>query len=168
MKHYTTQKKFNKSMTQGQRGELIIATFLDTKGYKIITLNKSKSVSDLRKWDIKAELNKEIFLFEVKTDMWEYYNNKTTDNMFLEYKCGGKPSGIEATDADYYIYYYPHLEKAYIMEVGPLKDWLLTKKEYITSGGDSNAAWGYLIKRDMVERKPFTIIAENISFGLWI
>jgi hypothetical protein len=166
---YTTQKKFNKSLLQGSKGEQIIGGQLHIHwGLNDIKYNLSKTISILKGWDIKGKINAKSYYFEVKTDLFEYYKKRKTDNMFLEITCNGKASGIEATKSDYFIYYYPEHEVAYIMYVKTLKNWLETNwKTHMSSGGDSNVSFGYLISRFDIERSRLFDKIEHIPQQLF-
>jgi hypothetical protein len=52
------------------------------------------------KYDIRARIKGKEYTFEVKED----FIGERTGNVGLEYSCRGKPSGIETSQADYYIY----------------------------------------------------------------
>ena len=86
---------------------------------------------------------------EVKSErhIWEI-----TGNHFLEYESYGKPSGIAATEADYWVLMLvKEIEgidipvMTYIIPIDVMKDlgrkYLHTK----TMGGDDNMSWGVLV-----------------------
>lgn len=176
---YTTTALFNASLSQGAKGEYIMASYLRLLGYRNIKKNTSKVLSLLKEWDLKADMFFDTIYFEIKTDLYEYYNGKITNNMFIETRCGGKPSGIDTSLSDFLIYYYPEHEVAYSMRISDLRRYLAeTSKHLLSSGGDSGAAWGYLINRFDLEtgfskwlglnnEKSFFII-EGIPNNLFI
>jgi len=170
---YTTKEKFNKSMSQGDLGERVIAMVLNNKkGLNKIQFNRPSvfiNVKQLRKWDLRGYIDGEIHSFEIKTDCYEFYNGDT-GNMFIEIKCNGKASGIEVSTADYLVYYYPYNEEVYVMYIKTLKKWLENWKTHLTYGGDSGVALGYLMKRDDIKQsglfQVWTDIPKEIFIGL--
>lgn len=79
---------------------------------------------------------------------------RKTGNIFIEYECFGKPSGIATTKSDYWVVGIESkngdVEVAILMSVSWLKDkcrslWHTNKN---VSGGDDNAAKGILISMD--------------------
>jgi len=103
----SNKEKFLIDLTNGNHGEVIVANYLkQKKGYKILNYNNDMD------YDVKVELKGKELLLEIKTDMYEYYN-ETTNNMFIEMKCGGHNSGIKGTKADIFMYYFPDHEIVY-------------------------------------------------------
>lgn len=108
-------KKFRDDLSQGNIGERIIAKWLKSKGYNILSFN------DNMDWDIMVEKDGFKKTIEIKTDRWEYFNDKITDNMFLETRCNGKNSGILGSKADYFIYFYPDHELVYLIRMDEIR-----------------------------------------------
>lgn len=52
------------------------------------------------KYDILARIKGTEYTFEIKEDFMSW----KTGNVALEFECRGKPSGINTTEADFYIY----------------------------------------------------------------
>lgn len=76
--------------------------------------------------------------YEVKSDRM----SATTGNMFLEYECNQRPSGIAVSTADYWFYYVVKAqEDVYKIPVPVLK--AMTGRS--VSGGDGYRSRGYLI-----------------------
>lgn len=162
--NYTTTEKFNKSLTQGMLGEKIMSCYMNVLyGLKDIKFNDSDDLKTLRKYDFGGYINGVWTTYEVKTDLYEYHKNIKTDNMFIEFKCNGKVSGIRASKADYLLYYYPIHEIVYIMKKNVLIDYLDKNwKTHISTGGDSKVAIGYLVNRYDVEASGLFKIINNI------
>ena len=87
---------------------------------------------------IVSILDKDKTKLEVKTerDWWQ-----KSGNMCIEVECYGKPSGIMATEADYWVHILAHGDKDFvrmIFDTSTIKK--LTKKymKNIRSGGDGN------------------------------
>ena len=105
-------EKFKSDLNQGEMGERVIANFILLKRpiKKIEFMGKGKD------WDFRCEdINGKVITFEVKTDRYEHIKGITTGNMFIEISCNKIPSGINASKADYFVYYYPDLEIFYLM-----------------------------------------------------
>jgi hypothetical protein len=86
--------------------------------------------------------NKKI---EVKSekDMWQ-----KTGNICIEYQSWGKPSGIEATESDYWFHNLCIGEEEYctlVFETSVLRKIIKANKFRSVSGGDNNASRMYLI-----------------------
>jgi len=138
-----SKEKFYKDLKEGEIGERIVAEFLKTKGYEIIEYNK-----DI-KWDVMVRKNGVYQTLEIKTDRWEYFN-WVTNNMFIETYCNNKPSGISATSADWFIYFFPDWEIAYSIKVKDLRQLMNERGDIfrITKrAGDNGLVTGRLINR---------------------
>lgn len=61
---------------------------------------KISDFNDTNSHDITGTIGNKTFTFEVKED----FQCGDTGNIAVEYSCRGKPSGIETTKAQYYIY----------------------------------------------------------------
>jgi len=81
---------------------------------------------------------------EVKTDRMTH----KTGNVFIEYACRHKPSGIATTTANYWYFKFDKMGVALVFEVDKLKD-ICRKfyfdKEYMRDGGDNNLSKGFLV-----------------------
>jgi hypothetical protein len=81
--------------------------------------------------------------YEVKSDRCAY----RTGNLFVEYECGGKPSGLSSTSAEFWVYFVvkPSGEHdVYLIPIADLK--AKTKGAPKVSDGDGNRVRGWLIK----------------------
>jgi len=139
--------KFLNDLKDGEVGEKIVANYLiENHGYKLIEFNKDKRYDLLL---LKEVSNKEV-KFEIKTDRWEYFNYKT-NNMFIELECNGKVSGVKATEAKWFVYYFPEQEVAYIMltsKLLELSNWIGSRR---ANSGDGGKVIGNVIKRDFID-----------------
>ena len=144
---------FRKDIIEGEAGEDYIIDFL-TKGWKGTLLQKKKDYT----WDFKIDFeNSGVQTFESKTDVYcipfsnvngKVIKGRDTGNIFIEFSCRGKDSGIRATEADWFVYYFKFLGELWIIKVDDLKK-LIDKNNFkIGVGGDpgSNSS-GYLIPR---------------------
>lgn len=116
----TETQIFEDDLVTGQAGERAIANFLQDKlGWDWIYFNESSDKQVLKEFDFYMYDGHHKSV-EVKTDRYETYHGKT-DNMVIEYSCNDKPSGINATKADVFVYYYPDHETAYIIDTDKLR-----------------------------------------------
>lgn len=97
---------------------------------------------------------------ECKTD--EY--TKDTGNMFIEFECGGKPSGITATKADIWANYFLINGEVWTIRRIDLIHLLNTNNFPRVKGGDvtdkhkTGKTMGHLITNREAHRQHFTII----------
>ena len=119
-------------------------------------MNLTPSKKDRKKFDIdlaygkvREDLIKEMLQdkkIEVKSerDVW-----KRTGNIAIEYQCYGKPSGINATEADYWFHNLCVGEDVYatlVFKTENLKKILDSLERKVSvNGGDHNASRMYLI-----------------------
>ena len=118
--------------------------------------NLEPSLRDRKKFDIDLQYGKvreqriaemlQDKKIEVKSerDMW-----MRTGNIAIEYECYGKPSGIAATQADYWFHNLcidDHIFCTLVFEVPKLKQ-LIEKLDFkkSVSGGDHNASKMWLV-----------------------
>lgn len=155
--------KWLKDLSQGQLGEKMIS-------YKLKQLNfEIKNFNDNSDYDILTLYKGKEIKFEAKTDLYEFYKNITTNNMFIELLCNGKMSGLNTTKADVFVYYYPQHELLYMIKMDKLREIIkgggLVRS---TQSGDKGKVTGYLINRiEMADQ--FKIIEMKGSrkvFGL--
>lgn len=113
--------------------------------------------------------------FEVKSDKM----TAITGNLCIEYEYKGKPSGINATKADYYIYYVLHTddrtvkgkiigEDVYIIPVDKLRE--IAEDCRSVMGGDGKYSNLYLVNTILVKEyrcgKPFKRPVKTIEDGI--
>lgn len=93
-----------------------------------------------KRFDFKTDKHS----YEVKSDRMGYrYGCRT---WFIEYECNGNKSGINATESDYYFYFFhkPSGEyEVYEIPVNKLKEACKGCREII--GGDGNRVRGYIV-----------------------
>lgn len=156
-------KKFDKDLEQGELGERIIASYFNKKfGLEDIIFK-----GEGKEWDFKGIKQGKEISFEVKTDRWEYLNKHKTYNMFIEFSCSGKPSGILSSKAEHFVYYYPDFEELYIIPMDDLR--LLVIKEDLEKterSGDGGRTQGFLIHRNLFKDK-FKVYKIEKDTSLW-
>lgn len=132
---------FKKDLPVAVETEKEAATLLERLyGAKIIDFCNSN------KYDILAEIQNRKYSFEIKEDFMSW----KTGNVALEFECRGKPSGIEISQADFYIYKI-HGKKGirfYLFKTNSLKK-MVDRKEFfrVVNGGDEGSnSMNYLFK----------------------
>lgn len=135
---------FNDCLKLGKYYELETIKYYTGKGYKhIIDGNYGKKCLEydiiMSKDDIETKI-------EVKSDRMA----KKTGNIYIEYECNKKPSGISSSTSNIYVYYIINDDKdynTYIITTLELKEMIEQKKYFKKiSGGDGWRSKGYLIK----------------------
>jgi hypothetical protein len=138
---------FNRGLVQMDRTSML---YQNLKG-KIMPLNKSNDIKELKKFDIDLSFGQqwekyidEMFsgakTCEVKTerDRWAQ-----TGNICIESQSYGKPSGIEATEADLWVHNLTldnELICSLVFPVDKLKEILPQLPKKSVMGGDNNAS----------------------------
>ena len=111
--------------------------------------DRKKFYIDLAYGKVREDLIKEMLQdkkIEVKSerDVW-----KRTGNIAIEYQCYGKPSGINATEADYWFHNLCVGEDVYatlVFKTENLKKIIDSLERKVSvSGGDHNASRMYLV-----------------------
>jgi hypothetical protein len=97
-------------------------------------------------YDILARIKDTDYKFEVKEDFMSW----KTGNVALEFECRGKPSGIQTSEADFYVYKIHGTNGIhfYLFRTSALKK-MVSEKEYfrVVSGGDKGSnSMNYLFK----------------------
>jgi hypothetical protein len=155
MKTTTRSEQVDKDLTFGKWGELTIIPFLQDL-FKVGTKSISywyssehiyKNKSDLKKWDLRFGVYDTTYFggkdyidkieFEIKTDKYR----EDTGNLVFEKSCGGKKSGVFATEAKYFVYWMPLFKEDnfYIIKTEKLRDLLGEFNTHIISGGDKGS-----------------------------
>lgn len=133
---------FRQDLVLGNKGEKSVRTFLESKDAVYLNDNHDN------KYDLAMEIKGKRVTYEIKTDVF-CTPAKDTGNLFIEYKCRGKASGIEVTKADWFVTYYKHLNEMWFIKTTDLIDLIHNNKfREIVNGGDiGSQTHGYLINR---------------------
>lgn len=156
--------KFNNDLSQGEIGEQVIASYFE----KQFSLSNIEFRGKGKEWDFKGIKGDKEVSFEVKTDRYEYFTKTLTYNMFIEFSCSGKASGIYSSISDHFVYYYPDLEEFYIIPTPELR--LLCLDEGIkqtTMSGDSGLTRGFLVHRNLWKDK-FKVYKIKKDENIWV
>ena len=130
---------FRRDLLEGQQAEILFAEEMINRGHSKPFFNRSKSIKELRGWDLEIVLsNGRLSRFEVKLDKM----SSRTGNLALEFYGRSAPSGINATSADYFVFISG--KEFYIFEVYKLKEMIETGK-YKSLQINNQTAWIYLL-----------------------
>ncbi len=140
MAHYD----FKKDLNEGNKGENLVIEHLKKLGSTLISKNNDN------RFDALIERNGKRIKYEIKTDVF-CKPSFDTGNLFVEVECRGKASGIEVTEAEWFVTYYKHLNEIWYIKTQDLKDLIETnKKNFIfkTFSGDKGSnTKGWLVPR---------------------
>ena len=160
---------FKLDIEDGERGEKIIVNELKSFGYTFVSFNKDNKYDAL----LLNKKNEEV-KFEIKTDVWcipekEIHTpfgivkeSRDSGNLFIEFECRGKDSGIKVTKAKYFVTYFPYLQEAWFILTNKLKK-LINDNELPTTtdaGDEKSGTKGYLINRELY-KEHFKILNVN-------
>lgn len=132
---------FNTDLILGHYYEKKAILYLDYDNYKIID-------GYHKEYDIIISKNGITTKIEVKTDRLAY----KTGNIVIEYEYNNKPSGIETTTADFWIYFVinPNKEECYKFPIEELKN--IVKNCKTVRGGDGYKSKLYIIKKSKLKK----------------
>jgi hypothetical protein len=134
---------FKKDIVVGEKGEQIIREYLESYGAKFISDNKDFN------YDLLMLMpNNEEVPFEIKTDVLCQPHNDT-NNLFIEFECRNKSSGISVSNSKYFVTYYPFLKEVWFIKTNKLLK-LISENDFKTtefSGDGGSNTKGYLIPR---------------------
>lgn len=137
---------FKTDLEIGERAERVLGNYLINNFNYEIEYNKDKDM----KYDLHIKTPLKDFTLELKTDAYEYYKKRFTNNIFIETSCNGKKSGLIGSSADMFAYYFPHLGELYIQKSKKLKQMMeenQDKLHYVTGCGDGGRVNGFLLQR---------------------
>ncbi len=134
---------FRLDLKEGQKGEGDIITFLERKGLTYLHSNNDN------KYDIKMLKNNKEISYEIKTDTW-CDQFKDSGNIFVEFECRDKPSGIEVTEAEWFVTFFKHLGHIWFIKTSVMKQLIETENFRTTnqSGDKGSNTRGYLVPRN--------------------
>lgn len=133
---------FKKDLLLGNEGEDVLRDFLNSKGCKPISKNDDK------RYDLKMLKKGVETTYEIKTD-FKCAPLFDTGNIFIEFECRGKESGIMVTEADWFVTYFKYLNEIWFIKSKKLIQ-LINDNNFPTfsDAGDLNSnTKGYLINR---------------------
>lgn len=151
--------KFNLDLPLGKKGEMVISDLFYQK-YNL----KTTSFNDNNKFDFNCVIKNKNYTVEVKTDVWcipskiikmkfgdVLVEGRDSGNIFIETECRGKLSGINVSQSDIFVYYYPLLKQAWIIKTKKLKK-LIQNNDFEFKennvGDEGSNTKGYVIPRE--------------------
>lgn len=90
------RKSFHRDLAFGQAGEELVIESFSRNGWKVEHRERTARYD----FEMTHERDGDFLLVEVKTEP----SALRWGNVFLEYECRGKPSGILASDSDVYVF----------------------------------------------------------------
>ena len=143
---------FKTDLILGEEGESVVVGYLESRGATLITDNKDN------RFDIKMTYKGVTKHYEIKTDVF-CTPKRDTGNMFIEFECRGKASGVLVSQADWFVTYFPHLNEMWFITTQELKDILNTHYLPMTSqsGDKGSNTRGFLLPRNTY-REHFKVI----------
>jgi hypothetical protein len=134
---------FRKDLIEGEEGEMVVLKDLESMGGKFISDNKNN------KYDLLISKDGEPITYEIKTD-FICSPEKDTGNIFLEYECRGKESGIMVCKAKWFVTYFKHFKQIWYIETKDLINLLETEplRKVGNSGDRGSNTKGYLLPRN--------------------
>jgi len=133
--------KFQEQLNQGHKYELESLKYLDYDTYEHDKQYRKEYDLIIIKGDKRIKI-------EVKSDRMA----SKTGNLAIEYECNKQPSGINATEADYWIYFIVNKdnEECYKIPIEDLRD--LVKNCRKVSGGDGMRSRMYLLNKSKCQK----------------
>lgn len=132
---------FKTDIKLGEKGEEIVLLDLLSMGCEFVSSNRDN------KYDFIVKRDENLISYEVKTDV-TVAPGFDTGNIFVEIECRNKKSGIEVTEADWFVNYLVFFGEIWYIKTSKLKELILSGNFPIGIGGDTNSkSTGYLINR---------------------
>jgi|APCry1669189534_1035231.scaffolds.fasta_scaffold19799_3 hypothetical protein len=133
---------FKKDLELSSVGELKVKEFLESKGCIYQASNNDN------KFDLKMTKNNKDTTYEIKTD-FKCAPLFDTGNLFIEYECRNRPSGISVTQADWFVTYFLYLDELWFIKSEDLKKLIFDNNfpVFIDAGDINSETKGYLINR---------------------
>lgn len=150
---------FKLDLITGNYGEDRVVEWLVAHGAEEIEENHDN------KYDRKLKYKNQIITYEIKTDVF-CAPISDTGNMFIEFECRGKLSGIAVTEAKWFVTIYWFLNQIWFIETDKLKKLIKENNFPVTdNSGDVNSnTKGYLIKRKDF-KKHFKIVCPITKYS---
>lgn len=132
---------FKKDLEFGKKYEKIAVEYLEYDNIKFME-------GRFKEYDFIIEKDNIKKYIEVKSDKLGY----KTGNLAIEYESRGKPSGISATMADFWMYFIIENNNytCYKIPVDELKE--IIKNCFSVCGGDNRTSKLYLLKIDKIKK----------------
>lgn len=147
---------FKQDIIDGENGEQIVLKDLETMGGRLISDNKNY------KYDLLISKEGELITYEIKTDVY-CTPERDTGNMFIEFECRDKPSGIMVSEARWFVTFYKGLNEIWYIKTKELLKLIQTEtfRKTEQSGDSGSNTRGYLIPRNKF-KEHFIIRKNNV------
>lgn len=142
MEFKSGQLSFNQDIKTGEEGEAFIRSILEGLGF--VYVNNCKDID----YDLKMAYKGKQYTYEIKTDTYP----KDTGNLVIEFECRGKASGINATKADYFTYFFPKFGEIWNIKCEDLRRLIAqTNPAIFSNAGDKGSGTKLyrLVKKDV-------------------
>ena len=150
-----SQAKFHSDLAVGHKGEIKVANVLKRH---YVADRFSRQDAD-KTFDFRLFYKSgKVQTFEVKTDL----RSKTTGNVYLEYSCSNKDSGLETTKAARWAILLPHRKEIFVFCPTKMKKYLAESKHKTVAGGDRKAVNGFVVPIAALLKEKFI---EVVSFA---
>ena len=147
---------FKSDLKLGNEGEKVVIEFLEKKWLTYVESNKDnknhfKIIAHNTQYSVYYDYNKarmKELTYEVKTDV-KCAPLFDTGNLFIEYSSRKKPSGIEVTQADWFVTYFQFLNELWFIKTEKLRE-LIKNNDFPVfkdAGDHGSETHGYLINR---------------------
>lgn len=132
---------FQSDLKFGRCYENLLLNYIH-EDYEVVEMAPDERFTE---WDVKISKGNFVCKYEVKADK----NTARTGNVFIEYECAGKPSGISITQADIYAYFVvksSRQQDCYMIPVKYIKT-MIENGEYrkMLNVGDGGRVNGFLM-----------------------
>lgn len=163
---------FKLDLPIGKRGESIWVEYITS-----VCGGEYLEECNTNEWDIKLQSRKKsTYKYEVKNDVYiapgrrlpngYYAKGFDTGNIFIEFQCRGKDSGILVTTADYWVNLFNYFNEFWVIPVHKLKKLIGENNFHTTerSGDDGSNTCGYLIPREKFKEHFKVINFKSILY----
>lgn len=139
---------FNEDLIEGEDGEKIVIRDLKSVGGKFISDNKDNKFDIIMSMPTRGGQLVRETTYEIKTDVY-CKPHEDTNNMFIEFECRGKESGICVTTSDWFVMHFKYLSELWYIKTDRLKSLIKNNNFTVTefSGDAGSNTKGYLIPR---------------------
>ena len=134
---------FRSDLPLGNEGEDVVIKQLQKMGAKLISKNNDN------RYDFIMEKDNNQVKYEIKTD--DYCKpTYDTGNMFIEFECRGKKSGIMVSEAKWFVTYYKHLNEIWYIQTQKLLNLINENniRKHENSGDVGSNTKGWLFPRN--------------------
>lgn len=147
--------KFRSDLAVGHKGEIVVAKVLKKKyGAARFSRQDSDKTFDFRLFYADGDVQ----TYEVKTDL----KSATTGNLYLEYSCSNKDSGLTTTKASRWAILIPHAKQIFVFCPKKMVKYLGGSAHKSIKGGDRRAVNGYVVPIVTLAAQGFV---QVVDFG---